>query len=55
LFGPVYSSPFLLEREGRLAEAWRQIVDYASEQGWELTAIWLRQELQRVLGLLEKP
>jgi hypothetical protein len=58
LFGPVYSSAFLLEREGRLAEAaqaWRQIVAYATEQGWELTAIWPRQELQRVLGLLEKP
>jgi len=56
-FDPVYSSAFLLEREGRLAEAaqaWRQIVDYATEQGWELTAVWPRQELQRVLGLLEE-
>ena len=56
-FSPVYSSAFLLEREGRLAEAaqaWRQIVDYVTGQGWELTAIWPRQELQRVLGLLEK-
>jgi tetratricopeptide (TPR) repeat protein len=55
-FAPVYSSAFLLEREGRLAEAaqaWRHIIDYATEQGWELTAIWPRQELQRVLGLLE--
>jgi len=54
-FGPVYSSAFLLEREGRLAEAaeaWRHIVDYATERGWELTAIWPRQELERVLGLL---
>jgi tetratricopeptide (TPR) repeat protein len=54
-FSPVYSSAFLLEREGRLAEAaqaWHQIVDYATGQGWELTAIWPRQELQRVLGLL---
>ena len=54
-FAPVYSSAFLLEREGRLAEAaeaWRHIVDYATERGWELTAIWPRQELQRVLGLL---
>ena len=50
-----YSSAFLLEREGRLAEAaraWRHIVDYATEHGWELTAAWPRQELQRVLGLL---
>ena len=54
-FGPVYSSAFLLERQGRLAEAagaWRHIVDYATDRGWELTAIWPRQELQRVLGLL---
>jgi tetratricopeptide (TPR) repeat protein len=54
-FAPVYSSAFLLEREGRLAEAaeaWRQIADYATEQGWELTAAWPRQELQRLLGLL---
>ena len=54
-FGPVYASAFLLEREGRLAEAaeaWRHIVDFATERGWELTAAWPRQELQRVLGLL---
>lgn len=54
-FAPVYSSAFLLEREGRLAEAaqaWRHIVDSANERGWELTAHWPRQELQRVLGLL---
>lgn len=53
-FAPVYSSAFLLEREGRLAEAagaWRHIVDYATGHGSELTAIWPRQELQRVLGL----
>jgi tetratricopeptide (TPR) repeat protein len=56
-FAAVYSSAFLLEREGRLAqaaEAWRRIVDYATEHGWELTAIWPRQELERLLGLLEK-
>ncbi len=54
-FGAVYSTAFLLEREGRLAEAaeaWRHIVDFATERGWELTAAWPRQELQRVLGLL---
>jgi tetratricopeptide (TPR) repeat protein len=51
--GPVYSSAFLLERLGRLAEAaqaWRHIIDYATARGWELTAIWPRQELQRLLG-----
>lgn len=54
-FGPVYSSAFLLEREGRLAEAaetWRHIIDYATGQGWELTAAWPREMLQRLLGLL---
>ena len=56
-FGAVYSSAFLLEREGRLAEvaeAWRHIVDSATERGWELTAAWPRRELQRVVGLLER-
>lgn len=55
-FSVVYASAFLLEREGRLAEAaqaWRHIADYTTEQGWELTAIWPRQELQRLLSLLE--
>jgi tetratricopeptide (TPR) repeat protein len=54
-FSAVYSSAFLLEREGRLGEAveaWRQILDYATDHGWELTAIWPRQEIQRLLGLL---
>ena len=56
-FSPVYSSAFLLEREGRLAEAaeaWHHIVDSATERGWELTAAWPRRELQRVVGLLER-
>jgi tetratricopeptide (TPR) repeat protein len=56
-FAPVYASAFLLEREGRLAEAaeaWRHIMDDATEHGWELTAAWPRQELQRLLGLLEE-
>jgi hypothetical protein len=56
-FSSVYSSAFLLEREGRLpeaAQAWRHIADYAAQQGWELTAIWPRQELQRILELLEQ-
>jgi tetratricopeptide (TPR) repeat protein len=52
---PVYSSAFLLEREGRLAEAaesWRYIVEYCDGRGWELTVAWPRQELQRLCGLL---
>jgi len=54
-FAPVYSSAFLLEREGRqaeAAEAWRQIVDFATGRALELTAAWPRQELQRLAGLL---
>jgi len=52
----VYSSAFLLEHEGRLAEAagaWRQILEYADAHGWELTAVWPRQELQRLQKLLD--
>jgi tetratricopeptide (TPR) repeat protein len=55
-FGPVYSSAFLLEREGRLAEAaaaWRHILEYADAHGWELTAVWPRQQLHRLQDLLE--
>lgn len=55
-FGPVYSSAFLLESEGRLAEAagaWRQILEHAGAHGWELTAAWPRQELERLRTLLE--
>jgi tetratricopeptide (TPR) repeat protein len=55
-FGPVYSSAFLLEHEGRLAEAiaaWRHILEYADARGWELTAVWPRQELQRLQKLLQ--
>jgi tetratricopeptide (TPR) repeat protein len=56
--GPVYSSAFLLEGEGRLAEAaaaWQHIVDYCDERGWDLTAAWPRQELQRIRALLAGP
>ena len=55
-FGPVYMSAFLLEHEGRLAEAagaWRHILEYADAHDWELTAIWPRQELQRLQKLLD--
>jgi tetratricopeptide (TPR) repeat protein len=50
-FGPVYMSAFLLEQEGRLAEAaaaWRHILEYAEAHDWELTAIWPRQMLERL-------
>jgi tetratricopeptide (TPR) repeat protein len=52
----VYSSAFLLEDLGRLAEAaqaWRHILEYADAHGWELTAVWPRQELQRLQTLLD--
>jgi tetratricopeptide (TPR) repeat protein len=55
---PVYSSAFLLEGESRLAEAaeaWRSIVEHSDARGWELTAAWPRQELQRLRGLLTGP
>jgi tetratricopeptide (TPR) repeat protein len=55
-FGPVYASAFLLEDLGRLAEAvqmWRRILEHADAHGWELTAAWPRQQLQRLRQLLE--
>jgi len=57
-FGPVYMSAFLLEHEGRLAEAagaWRHILEHAEAHDWELTAIWPRQMLQRLQSLLNDP
>jgi len=51
----IYSSAFLLEREGRLAEAaeaWRYILEFSTTRGWDLTALWPRQELQRLRTLL---
>ena len=54
-FAPIYSSAFLLDQEGRLAEAieaWRLILDNATEHGWELTAAWPRQEIQRLQAQL---
>jgi protein O-GlcNAc transferase len=55
VLSPVYASAFLFEREGRLEEAvdaWRHIIGHAEAHGWELTAVWPRQELQRLLGRL---
>jgi len=52
----VYSSAFLLEDQGRLAEAagaWRHILEHADAHGWELTALWPRQQLQRLQKLLQ--
>jgi tetratricopeptide (TPR) repeat protein len=49
--GALYSSAFLLEREGRLAEAveaWRSIIDWNESRGYTLQAVWPRQELERL-------
>jgi hypothetical protein len=51
-----YSSAFLLEREGRLAEAadqWRAILDWSLARGNELDAEWPRRELDRLEQRLE--
>jgi tetratricopeptide (TPR) repeat protein len=53
--GPVYSSAFLLEREGRLEEAvaaWQSIIDWCEAHDAPLTAEWPRQELARLRGRL---
>jgi tetratricopeptide (TPR) repeat protein len=49
--GPLYSSAFLLEREGRLAEAadaWRAIISWNEERGYHPSIEWPKQELDRV-------
>jgi len=46
---PRYSTAFLLERQGRLAEAaaeWRFIAGWCEERGYAITADWPRRELQ---------
>jgi len=46
-----YSSAFLLEKQGRLAEAaaeWRFIVGWCEDHGYAVTADWPRRELQRL-------
>ena len=46
-----YSSAFLLERQGRLADAageWRFIIAWNEERGYDMTADWPRRELRRL-------
>jgi len=46
-----YSRAFLLEREGRRAEAaaeWRAILAWSEARGYELDAEWPRRELERL-------
>jgi tetratricopeptide (TPR) repeat protein len=54
--GAMYSSAFLLEREGRLAEAavtWREIIDWSEARGLTLEAVWPKQELHRVSAAID--
>jgi tetratricopeptide (TPR) repeat protein len=49
--GALYSSAFLLEREGRLAEAadaWRSIIEWNQSRGFTPQTEWPKQELQRL-------
>ena len=49
--GALYSSAFLLEREGRLdeaIEAWRSIIDWNESRGYTVQAVWPKQELERL-------
>jgi hypothetical protein len=53
---PVYSSAFLLEREGRLqkaVDAWRFIIEWSEERGFTQDVEWPRQEIKRLRGNLQ--
>jgi tetratricopeptide (TPR) repeat protein len=53
--GGLYSSAFLLEREGRLAEAaeaWRAIIDWCDARSYTLETVWPKHELQRVRAVI---
>ena len=49
--GALYSSAFLFEREGRLAEAvdaWRSIIAWNEAYGFTVDTEWPRRELKRI-------
>ena len=49
--GALYSTAFLLEHEGRLAEsaeAWQEIIDWNEARGLTLESVWPKQELARL-------
>jgi len=49
--GALYSTAFLLEREGRLAEsaeAWQEIIDWNETRGLTLESVWPKQEVARL-------
>lgn len=48
---PVYSSAFLLERQGRTGEAtqaWQYIIDWCDARGFALDTEWPKRELERL-------
>jgi tetratricopeptide (TPR) repeat protein len=49
--GALYGSAFLLEREGRIAEAieaWRSIIEWSEERGNNLDTEWPKREIERL-------
>jgi tetratricopeptide (TPR) repeat protein len=53
--GALYSSAFLLEREGRVEEAvaaWRSIVAWNEARGYGLQTVWPKEELARLRDVL---
>jgi tetratricopeptide (TPR) repeat protein len=55
--GPLYSTAFLLEREGRrgeAAEAWRRIIGWNDQRGYRLQSVWPREELERLTSEPER-
>jgi tetratricopeptide (TPR) repeat protein len=56
--GALYSSAFLLEREGRLEEAleaWRSILAWNRARGFKLQTVWPKEELARLSQGLADP
>jgi tetratricopeptide (TPR) repeat protein len=53
--GALYSSAFLLEREGRLpesAEDWQAIIDWCDARNLALESVWPKRELERLRASL---
>ena len=51
--GPLYAAAFLLEREGRTADAadaWRSIIEWNDSHGYTLQSEWPRSELARLMS-----
>jgi tetratricopeptide (TPR) repeat protein len=55
--GALYSSAFLLERQGRVAaaiDAWRKILEWNESRGYTLQAAWPKRELERLSTYLDE-